>query len=492
MQSLMDHGRDCSRSRARDHRTINDGTHIDENVANDQPTDNTRLIVDEGGRTTMQVMAAAPRNGQSRPEKRHIKYFSLAEKVSAIDRVHGGESKASVARDIGVAESTLRGWCKSEHKIRSRYNNVAIGMGPRHAPVNIGRSMSANGRQSLATPDEDAPVAKKAKIDRTSRQNIPQTILPGPSTSLAGSLIGHNYNSDYAAALFAPMISSAQQNISTIWPTLDIMSRNYVSFAENGLQYTWTNNTILPTIASSTIVSNSAINTSSIDGVRNTMGNMIGNVMGNALDYTTGNRNIAVASTQGISSSYTRKSPSMTPAAEASTTPAPASSLPKKANCTRESKKTNIDLALSGNNIIGNIVGDDSSENRARSHSVLSERSESRENEDSSITAAERGTLTTPPVIEPTFSSEIMQALRVAKMNPNNTGIEQAIEYGTCLQKWLNNCSIPLLAKKQLREHKYIVDVLKSVKNVQLKPQSEVVPETCKASAGSHDEGTQL
>ncbi|XP_032690287.1 transcription initiation factor TFIID subunit 11-like, partial [Odontomachus brunneus] len=303
----------------------------------------------------MQVMAAAPRNGQSRPEKRHIKNFSLAEKVSAIDRVHGGESKASVARDIGVAESTLRGWCKSEHKIRSQYNNLAIGMGPRHSPVNIGRSMSANGRKSLATPDEDAPVAKKAKIDRTSRQNIPQTILPGPSTSLAGSFIGHNYNSDYAAALFAPMISSAQQNICTIWPTLDIMSRNYVSFAENGLQYTWTNNTTLPTIASSTIVSNSAINTSSIDGVRNTMGNMIGNVMGNALDYTTGNRNIAVASTQGISSSYTRKSPSMTPAADASTTPASASSLPKKANCTRESKKTNIDLALSGNNIIGNI-----------------------------------------------------------------------------------------------------------------------------------------
>lgn len=42
----------------------------------------------------------------------------LEEKVSAIDRVHCGESKASIARDIGVPESTLRGWYKNENKLR--------------------------------------------------------------------------------------------------------------------------------------------------------------------------------------------------------------------------------------------------------------------------------------------------------------------------------------------------------------------------------------
>ncbi|XP_044728447.1 protein distal antenna-like [Chrysoperla carnea] len=43
--------------------------------------------------------------------------LSAHEKVEAIRRVHDGESKASVARDIGVPESTLRGWCKNEDKI---------------------------------------------------------------------------------------------------------------------------------------------------------------------------------------------------------------------------------------------------------------------------------------------------------------------------------------------------------------------------------------
>jgi len=46
------------------------------------------------------------------------------EKMDAIGRVHSGESKAAVARDIGVPESTLRGWCKAEDKIRNQLNNV--------------------------------------------------------------------------------------------------------------------------------------------------------------------------------------------------------------------------------------------------------------------------------------------------------------------------------------------------------------------------------
>ena len=51
--------------------------------------------------------------------KRPIRQLSVREKLEAIQRVHNGESKASVARDIGVPESTLRGWCKSEDKLRN-------------------------------------------------------------------------------------------------------------------------------------------------------------------------------------------------------------------------------------------------------------------------------------------------------------------------------------------------------------------------------------
>ncbi|KAG5309142.1 DAN protein, partial [Pseudoatta argentina] len=49
---------------------------------------------------------------------------SSREKLNANMRVHNGESKAAVARDIGVSESTLRGWCKTEDKIMSQINNI--------------------------------------------------------------------------------------------------------------------------------------------------------------------------------------------------------------------------------------------------------------------------------------------------------------------------------------------------------------------------------
>lgn len=51
--------------------------------------------------------------------RRSVRALSIEEKIQAIDRVHDGESKAAVARDIGVPESTLRGWCKGEERLRS-------------------------------------------------------------------------------------------------------------------------------------------------------------------------------------------------------------------------------------------------------------------------------------------------------------------------------------------------------------------------------------
>lgn len=51
--------------------------------------------------------------------KRPLRHLTASDKIDAIQRIHDGESKASVARDIGVPESTLRGWCKNEDKLRS-------------------------------------------------------------------------------------------------------------------------------------------------------------------------------------------------------------------------------------------------------------------------------------------------------------------------------------------------------------------------------------
>uniref|UniRef100_A0A1B0GJC4 Protein distal antenna n=1 Tax=Lutzomyia longipalpis TaxID=7200 RepID=A0A1B0GJC4_LUTLO len=50
--------------------------------------------------------------------KRPLRHLTASDKIDAIQRIHDGESKASVARDIGVPESTLRGWCKNEEKLR--------------------------------------------------------------------------------------------------------------------------------------------------------------------------------------------------------------------------------------------------------------------------------------------------------------------------------------------------------------------------------------
>lgn len=56
--------------------------------------------------------------------KRPLRHLTACDKINAIQRIHDGESKASVARDIGVPESTLRGWCKNEEKLRYMSNNA--------------------------------------------------------------------------------------------------------------------------------------------------------------------------------------------------------------------------------------------------------------------------------------------------------------------------------------------------------------------------------
>ncbi|KAK6639010.1 hypothetical protein RUM43_007280 [Polyplax serrata] len=63
-------------------------------------------------------MTSSVASAITKPPRRSVRSLSVQEKVHAIDRVHEGESKASVARDIGVPESTLRGWCKGEEKLR--------------------------------------------------------------------------------------------------------------------------------------------------------------------------------------------------------------------------------------------------------------------------------------------------------------------------------------------------------------------------------------
>ncbi|XP_039282270.1 uncharacterized protein LOC111054498 [Nilaparvata lugens] len=88
--------------------------------------------------------------------KRPIRQLSLEEKLQAIDRVHKGESKASVARIIGVPESTLRGWCKNEDKLKV----MAMKETPSPEPVHQGDGVSAKRMKydTKSTSRQDDPL----------------------------------------------------------------------------------------------------------------------------------------------------------------------------------------------------------------------------------------------------------------------------------------------------------------------------------------------
>ena len=47
------------------------------------------------------------------------KQFSLRDKLGAIDRVKGGESRVKVRTDLGLTESTLRTWLSNGAKLRT-------------------------------------------------------------------------------------------------------------------------------------------------------------------------------------------------------------------------------------------------------------------------------------------------------------------------------------------------------------------------------------
>ena len=51
--------------------------------------------------------------------KRKSQQHTVEFKLDVISRVKRGESKAAISRDIGVPESTIRGWVKEEEKLRA-------------------------------------------------------------------------------------------------------------------------------------------------------------------------------------------------------------------------------------------------------------------------------------------------------------------------------------------------------------------------------------
>lgn len=77
--------------------------------------------------------------------KRPLRNLTPNDKVRAIQRIHNGETKASVSRDIGVPESTLRGWCKNEQKLRFMCRQL--------------------GSENMGLASLDTPPEKRAKLE---------------------------------------------------------------------------------------------------------------------------------------------------------------------------------------------------------------------------------------------------------------------------------------------------------------------------------------
>lgn len=100
--------------------------------------------------------------------KRPMRALTAGDKIEAIQRVNDGESKASVARDIGVPESTLRGWCKNEDKLRymsSRRSSPDTDKSSDGEPHDKrARTESPADRASPPTPPATAPLVPLAPL----------------------------------------------------------------------------------------------------------------------------------------------------------------------------------------------------------------------------------------------------------------------------------------------------------------------------------------
>ncbi|XP_052846423.1 protein distal antenna [Drosophila gunungcola] len=144
--------------------------------------------------------------------KRPLRSLTPRDKIHAIQRIHDGESKASVARDIGVPESTLRGWCKNEDKLRfmsrqSTTDNLCADALADKLDVSGGGGVGGGGGGLLGPPEKrqrlDAALplnfSNKLKFDELAFKRSP---LNGLDYSTNKNLAELGYNGlpvDYAA-----------------------------------------------------------------------------------------------------------------------------------------------------------------------------------------------------------------------------------------------------------------------------------------------------
>nr|XP_023024562.1 protein distal antenna-like [Leptinotarsa decemlineata] len=89
--------------------------------------------------------------------------YSRDMKLRALARIQEGETKASVARELNVPESTIRGWCKSK-KLQEQGQNMYPRLTARH---DFNEMMQMRQQISLAaSQDEKRAVHRTYKQDK--------------------------------------------------------------------------------------------------------------------------------------------------------------------------------------------------------------------------------------------------------------------------------------------------------------------------------------
>ncbi|KMQ92255.1 protein distal antenna [Lasius niger] len=131
-------------------------------------------------------MSSRNETPQRTPGRRSSRSLSDQEKLSAISKVRDGETKASVARDIGVPESTLRGWCKAEHNIVNKVNTMKNFDG---SFDKLSPSIPGSSRAKESSGEEAAPSTKRIKM----KSDMPAT---------SSTPVDHNINHDLISSYF--------------------------------------------------------------------------------------------------------------------------------------------------------------------------------------------------------------------------------------------------------------------------------------------------
>lgn len=167
-------------------------------------------VSDPGPSTSQSSRQTMPRNESRTAGKRPMRAMTPQEKMDAIGRVHTGESKAAVARDIGVPESTLRGWCKAEEKIRTQLNNVRATGSYEHILTSSSDNSdnSRPGSSSRSTPTQNTPGTSADRVNEEPEAGpAPKRVkLENNLTSAAAAAI--NINNMSTSSSRAPTIGS--------------------------------------------------------------------------------------------------------------------------------------------------------------------------------------------------------------------------------------------------------------------------------------------